>query len=119
MFFFLAMPHGLLELSSLTRDETWAHGSKVQSPNHWIARESHNSDVFILLWSLRFNEKWILTEDNLETSLFWVFPDGPVVKSLPCNTGDVGSIPGWGTKMAHATGQLSPPVKKKMLKKND
>ena len=40
-----------------------------------------------------------------------------MVKSLPCNTGDVGSIPGWGTKMAHATGQLSPPVNKKMLKK--
>ena len=58
----------------------------------------------------------ILTEDSLETSLSWVFPDGPVVKSLPCSTRDVGSIPGWGTKIAHAAGQLSPPVNKIFLK---
>ena len=25
------------------------------------------------------------------------FPDGPVVKNLPCNAGDVDSIPGQGT----------------------
>ena len=24
-------------------------------------------------------------------------PGGPVVKSLPCNAGDKGLIPGWGT----------------------
>ena len=35
------------------------------------------------------------------------FPDGPVVKNPPCNAWDVGSIPGWGTKIPHATGQLS------------
>ena len=27
-FFFLAVPHGLWDLSSLTRDGTWAHGSE-------------------------------------------------------------------------------------------
>ena len=32
---------------------------------------------------------------------------GPVVKNLP-NAGDVGSIPGPGTKIPHAVGQLSP-----------
>ena len=26
------------------------------------------------------------------------FLGGPVVKNLPCNSGDVSSIPGWGTK---------------------
>ena len=31
-----------------------------------------------------------------------------MVKSLPYNGGDVGSIPGQGTKIPHATGQLSP-----------
>ena len=36
------------------------------------------------------------------------FPYGPVVKNLPSNTGDLGSIPGQGTKIAHAAGQLSP-----------
>ena len=35
------------------------------------------------------------------------FPGGPVVKNPPCKAGDMGSIPGWGTKIAHATGQLS------------
>ena len=31
-----------------------------------------------------------------------------MVKSLPCNAGDVGSIRGQGTKIPHAAGQLSP-----------
>ena len=30
------------------------------------------------------------------------FPGGPVVKNLPCNAGDAGSIPGWGTKIPQA-----------------
>ena len=36
------------------------------------------------------------------------FSGGPVVKNPPSNAGDAGSIPGWGTKILHATGQLSP-----------
>ena len=35
------------------------------------------------------------------------FPGGPVAGSLPSNAGDTGSIPGRGTKIPHATGQLS------------
>ena len=34
-------------------------------------------------------------------------PGGPLVKNLPSNSGDVGSIPGVGTKLPHAVGQLS------------
>ena len=34
-------------------------------------------------------------EDNC---LSWDFPGGPVVKNLPANAGDVGSIPGQGDK---------------------
>ena len=30
-----------------------------------------------------------------------------MVKNPPSNAGDVGSIPGWGTKIPYATGQLS------------
>ena len=30
-----------------------------------------------------------------------------MVKHLPCSAGDVGSIPGWGTKMPHAAEKLS------------
>ena len=36
------------------------------------------------------------------------FPGYPVVKNLPCNPGNVGSTPGWGTKMPHGTEQRSP-----------
>ena len=38
----------------------------------------------------------------------WDFLGGPVVKNLPSNAGDVGSIPVRGTKIPHAMGQLSP-----------
>ena len=34
------------------------------------------------------------------------FPGGPVVKKLPCNAGDVGSMLCPGTKTPHATEQL-------------
>ena len=43
-----------------------------------------------------------------ENASFRDFPRGPVVKNLPYNAGDAGSIPGRGTKIPHATGQLSP-----------
>ena len=33
------------------------------------------------------------------------FPGGPVVRNLPRNEGDTGVIPGWGTKIPHATEQ--------------
>ena len=36
------------------------------------------------------------------------FPGGPVVKNPPSNAGDAGSIPGRGSKVTHAMGQLSP-----------
>ena len=35
-------------------------------------------------------------------------PGGPVVKNLPFDAGDVGSIPGQGAKIVHASGKLSP-----------
>ena len=35
------------------------------------------------------------------------FPGGPEVKNLSCNAGDVGLIPGHGTKITQASGQLS------------
>ena len=31
-----------------------------------------------------------------------------MVKNLPSNAGDAGSIPGWETKIPHAAGQVSP-----------
>ena len=38
------------------------------------------------------------------------FPGGPVVKNLPSNGGNVGSIPGKRTKIQHAVRQVSPQV---------
>ena len=35
------------------------------------------------------------------------FPGGPVVNNLSADAGDTGSIPGPGTKIPHAVGQLS------------
>ena len=40
-------------------------------------------------------------------NIIWDFPGGPVVKNLPSNAGDPGSIPGRGTKIPLAAGQLS------------
>jgi len=38
----------------------------------------------------------------------WDFPDGPVIKNPCSNSGDMGLIPGWGTKIPYTTGQVSP-----------
>ena len=43
-------------------------------------------------------------------SPFRDFPGGLVVKNLPSNAGDAGSIPGWGARIPHASEQLSPPA---------
>ena len=36
------------------------------------------------------------------------FPGGPLAKNRPCNAGHVGTIPGQGTRIPHAAGQLGP-----------
>ena len=38
----------------------------------------------------------------------WDFPGAPVVKNSPCNAGDIGLIPSWGSKIPHATERLRP-----------
>ena len=55
----------------------------------------------------------LLTEVNpLEIMVFkniaGDFPGGPVVKNPPSSAGDPGLIPGQGTRIPHAAGQLSP-----------
>ena len=37
------------------------------------------------------------------------FPGGPVVETSPCNAGSMGSIPGQGGEIPHASQQPSPP----------
>ena len=46
----------------------------------------------------------------------WGFPGGPVVENLPFNTGDSGLIPGQGTKILTAEGQLN--LREKQLEKS-
>ena len=38
------------------------------------------------------------------------FPSDPVVKNLPCDAGDAGSIPSGRVKIPHAAEQLSPHI---------
>ena len=57
--------------------------------------------------------KWLSTElswrrNSASRLQNWDFPGGPVVKNLPSNAGDMGSIPGGGTNIPHAKGQLNP-----------
>ena len=46
VFGFLAPLHSLWDLSSPTRDWTWAPAVRASSPNHWIAREFPSHGFF-------------------------------------------------------------------------
>ena len=46
--------------------------------------------------------KEVVGKREFKICKFWDFPGGPVVKNLPSNAGDAGSIPGLGTKIPHA-----------------
>ena len=46
-------------------------------------------------------------EENSSRTHFRDFPDGPVVKESALECRDMGSVPGWGTKIPHAMEQLS------------
>ena len=50
---------------------------------------------------------------DLRLRSFKDFSGGPVVKTLPSNTGGVGSIPGWGAKITHALGPKTQNMKQK------
>ena len=45
--------------------------------------------------------------------LRWRLPCGPVVKTLPSNTGGASSIPGGGAKMPHVSQPINQNVKEK------
>ena len=46
-------------------------------------------------------------------------PGGPVVRSPPSSAGDLALIPGRGTKVPHAVGQLRPHVTTAGLKRHN
>ena len=45
--------------------------------------------------------------EELKRNGNWDFPGGPAVKNPPWNARDMGSVPGWGSKIPHATEQPS------------
>ena len=47
-------------------------------------------------------------KDQLKNILYWDFPGGSVIENTPCNAGDVGLTPDWGTKILHAVERLAP-----------
>ena len=47
-----------------------------------------------------------MTKGNSKESISWDFPGDPVVKNLPCNAQDLGSIPGGGTRIPYAVVSL-------------
>ena len=56
------------------------------------------------MWCL-YNDRSLLELNK--TSRNMDFPDDPVLKNLPCNAGEVGSIPGQGAR-CQVVKQLSP-----------
>ena len=46
--------------------------------------------------------------EDVKKNVLWYFPGGLVVKNPPCHAGNMGSIPGQGIKLPHATEKLSP-----------
>ena len=49
-----------------------------------------------------------LIDTKFKKNVMRDFPGGPVVKNRPSNAGDMGLIPGWGTKTLNAAGELRP-----------
>ena len=76
-----------------------------------------NLGYFILAnnsWSILYSRlqidlwtKWTIIENWIRKVKKGDFPGGTVIRNSPSNAGDMGSIPGQGTKIPHAAGQLS------------
>ena len=69
--------------------------------------QKNSEDKYRFTEERRCDQVLIFGMSEKEHSLEGNFSGGPEVKSSPSNAGDVGSIPGQGTKIPHATGQLS------------
>ena len=68
----------------------------------WATREALTN------WNIGLNWKYhfvMLVNEYKHHS--WDFFGGPVVKNLPCNAGEAGLIPGWGTKISYDMEKLS------------
>ena len=71
-------------------------------PSDW-----HYMDINVTALFYTWNrDRFLKRETNLKLQC-QDFPGGLVVKNPFCNAGDASSIPGQGTKIPHARGQLS------------
>ena len=99
-------------------------------PNHSRTKfESHNRRKFTNMLKLNIfllNNQWIKEEIPREIRKYFEmneneknrdFPGGPVVKTLHFHCRGKGSIPGWGTKIPHATPHGQKKERKKKLGK--
>ena len=80
---------------------------KAPSPDHWTIKEF---PVIPSCWSISY-----AGEDDPKGGIVKAteqeardFPGGPVVKNLPCNVGDAGSVSSWGSKIPQALEQQGP-----------
>ena len=62
-----------------------------------VVRQTHNR------WNTKEVPIWIVFKNGKGGG----FPGGPVVKTLPSNTGDLALIPGQGAKIPYASGPKS------------
>ena len=67
----------------------------------WKYWDSPGFCLFCLVFKIAFSSYKMNSRDSRD------FHGGRLIKNLPCNAGDMGLIPGWGTKIPHASGQLS------------
>ena len=82
------------------RSEIQLHFKIISKMMHRVERQKANISI---------KSKCVHSEISFDASLLKVtvfqdFPGSPVVKNIPCNAGDLGSIPGWGMKIPHTMG---------------
>ena len=83
--------------------------SRYRIPICWVPAKSwayRNASVIVKLTNPGRGLAWKKIIYN--RGYFRDLPGGPGVKNLTANAGDMGSIPGLGTKIPHAERQLSP-----------
>ena len=85
-------------------------GSQIQRVERWLPGTGDGVNGEMMGKGDRVNHGgWVSSVNRMYTMVtpvnntaLWDSPGGPLVKNLPCNARDAGSIPGQGTKISHA-----------------
>ena len=88
---------------SLTDHSTWNMVNRAQMIKILISGDIIELSLHVLFYMYWFIYSWQAVQCSTWKKKMpsWDFPSGPVVKNLPCNAGEMSSIPGWGTKIPH------------------